>query len=159
MIGLLGFSSCSISLSGVQVPIDVNTFSVDYFNFSKSVRLVVPTLSQEVTDQITQKILRETRLKLDKEKPNIEFTGEITVYEVGSEAPTSGQSVSLNRLDIAVKVDFTNHLDEDANWTSSFSNFSNFDPNESLATVQDELIEVILKDIVEDIYQKAFTNW
>ena len=56
-------------------------------------------------------------------------------------------------------MEFTNHDDPEANWTSNFSNFSNFDPSEDLTTVQDELIEVILGDIVEDIYQKAFTNW
>ncbi len=154
---VLSWSGCKISLSGVQVPREMNTFNVDYI--VNNALLVVPSLSQEITDQLTERIENETRLLLRPEKPDIEFSGEITKYEVASEAPTSGQSTSLNRLDIVVKIDFTNHLDEEGNWTANFSNFQNFDPSEDLASVQDELIEVILRDIIEDIYQKAFTNW
>lgn len=156
-LSLFGLSNCSVSLSGVQVPVGVNTFNVEYI--VNSAPLQIPTLSQDVTDGLRTKIEREARLKFNTDKPDIEFSGEITVFEVNSEAPTAGQNTSLNRLDIAVKIDFTNHLDEEANWSSRFSNFANFDPSENLSSVQDELTETILKDIIEDIYQKAFTNW
>jgi len=157
LLSILSWSSCSISLSGVQVPIEVNTFNVEYI--VNNALLVVPTLSQDVTDEIRERIENETRLNYVRENADIEFTGEIVKYEVASEAPTAGQNTTLNRLDIVVNIEFTNHKDEEANWTSKFSNFQNFDPSEDLAAVQDDLIEVILRDIVEDIYQKAFTNW
>ena len=149
--------SCSISLSGVQVPVEVNTFNVEYI--PNNAQIIVPTLSQEVTDQLIEKVLRETRLKLDTDNPDLIFTGEIVDYDITSQAPTAGQNTSLNRLDIRVKIEFSNPEDDEAGWTQNFTNFQNFDPSENLADVQDDLIATILKDIVEDIYQKAFTNW
>jgi len=157
VVAILGFWGCKISLSGVQVPVDIDTFNVDYI--VNNAELVIPSLSQEVTDQLIQRIQNETRLKLNTEKPDIEFSGEIITFRVSSEAPTAGQNATLNRLDMAVNVEFTNHKDEEANWTNKFSNFQNFDPSEDFDSVQEELTAVILRDIIEDIYQKAFTNW
>jgi len=157
IIFMLLTTGCSISLSGVQVPPEVNTFNVEYI--ANNADIQIPTLSQEVTDLLTEKIQKETRLQFANEAADITFSGEITKYESTSQAPTAGQNTSLNRLLIAVKITYTDNQDEENSWTDNFSNFANFDPNENLANVQDDLIASILKDVIEDIYQKAFTNW
>jgi len=154
---LIFLSGCTISLSGVSVPTDVKTFSVTYIENDALIQ--VPTLSQDITDRLLQKCLNETQLVLNNEKPDIEFSGVITSYKVTSEAPQPGQNTSLNRLDINVKIEFTDHVNDERSWSSSFSEFANFDPNTNIDEVQDDLIDQILKIVVDNIYQKAFTNW
>ena len=62
-------------------------------------------------------------------------------------------------MEIGVNVEFTDTFNEDYSWTSSFSFFQDFPSNANLLDVQDELIDAIFAQLLEDIFNKAFTNW
>ena len=91
--------------------------------------------------------------------PDIEFSGEITRFAVTSVAPQPGETTAFNRLEIAVRMKYIYHLDEEDNWENSFSFFQDFSRDENLLDVQDGLITVIFQQLAEDIFNKAFTNW
>lgn len=152
---LLG--SCTISFRGVSIPPEVNNFYVGNF-IDDSSEFSTPTLAQDCIDGLIDKILKETKLVQEDETPDIEFTGVVRA-SITSEAPGEGQSSNLDRLSVTMQVEYTDHLDEENNWKSSFTNFENFDPSDNLDAIQEELIASILDNILEDIYQKAFTNW
>lgn len=150
-------SSCTVSFRGVSIPAGVETFWIGNF-IDNSDEYTVVTLAQDCTDGLLNKIQREANLVLNDENPDIEFSGTITL-RITSEAVQDDQTASLERFTITVNAEYINNLDEEDNWKSSFSNYENFDPNESLESIQDDLISTILENIMEDIYQKAFTNW
>jgi len=93
--------------------------------------------------------------------------GSVTTFNVQSVAPerrTDGGGAtefgsSLNRLTIAIQVDYVNNQDDEDNWSQSFSFFQDFDNMTNLSDVQDDLIETILSQISTDIFNKSFTNW
>jgi hypothetical protein len=64
-----------------------------------------------------------------------------------------------NRLTIAIKVKYNNSFDEQQNFESTFSRYRDFNSTENLADVEDILIEEITKELLEDVYNKAFVNW
>ncbi|MEK7256084.1 MAG: LPS assembly lipoprotein LptE, partial [Bacteroidota bacterium] len=80
-------------------------------------------------------------------------------FDVTAEAPKAGETIGFNRLTISVNVRFVNHKNEKANWNQQFSFFDNFDASQNLLDVQEQLVDNISRELVERIFNKAFTNW
>ena len=87
------------------------------------------------------------------------FSGEIRNYETKPTAITGEETAARNRLTISIRVVYTNNIDPEAGFESSFSRYEDYDSSQSLADVEDELIELIIENILEDIFNKAFVNW
>jgi len=118
-----------------------------------------PILSQTFSDALRDKIQTESRLNQSLVDPHCEFKGTIARYEVNSVAPQPGELTAFNRLDVTVSVEFINHKDETQSWKQTFPYFSDFASDENFLDIQDALIETINEQLVEDIFNKAFTNW
>jgi len=156
-ICLLQLNACKYSLSGISIPPNVNTFYIeDFTNTSAS---VVPTLAQTLQEALKNKVRNESRLVYDDTDPDIEFTGNIVDYNISSVAPQPDQTSALNRLEIVVVIEFVDNNNEDKDWKQTFSFFSDFASNENILDIQDQLINIIQEQIIEDIFNKAFTNW
>ena len=135
----------------------VSTFSLG--SFPNNSTNVVPTLSQDLREALRLKILSESRLGSTTANGDVEFNGTITGYRVSSVAPQAGETTQFNRLTITVQVDFVNNTDPAQNWSQSFNWFSDYEATENLVNVQDDLHEIIITELVENIFNKAFTNW
>ena len=95
-------------------------------------------------------------------EPHVDFKGVITTYSVTSQAPEEGQTTAFNRLEIIVKVTYTNNIEEDPkkSWEDkTFSFFEDYPSDVNLLDVQDDLIENISDQIIEDIFNAAFSGW
>ncbi len=156
LLVFITFSSC-YSLKGISIPSDVNTFYVDDFTISA---LNAPAdINQIFAESLREKVRNESRLQYREVDPDIIFSGSVSNYRVNSVAPTEGNTTALNRLEIKVKVDYENVNNEDENWTQNFSFFQDFDSSQDLQSLQDELITTIFRQLTEDVFNKAFTNW
>jgi ABC-type uncharacterized transport system ATPase component len=69
------------------------------------------------------------------------------------------ETAALNRLTITVNVKFTNQKDEKQNYETNFSRYADYDSKKSLAEVEQTLMEEINKQLVDDIFNKAVSNW
>jgi lipopolysaccharide assembly LptE-like protein len=154
---VIGNSSCKYSFTGIGIPADVRTFYVSPFEVTAA--NAEPILSQTFSDALRDKIQTESRLTQSETDPHCEFKGSITRYQVSSVAPQPGELTAFNRLDVTVNVDFINNKDETQSWKQSFSYFSDFSSDQNFLSIQDGLIETINNQLVEDIFNKAFTNW
>ena len=145
------------SFKGISIAPEVKTYYVHPF---KNETFSSPaTLDQVTTEELKEKIRKESRLIYNDTEPDVEFVGSITGYEVTAEAPTAGETTSLNRLTITIRVEYINHQFEDKGWKSSFSYFFNFPGTKNLADVEDEAIDAVLTQLMEDVFNKAFTDW
>ena len=106
---LLSFSAC-YSLKGISIDPDVRTFFVQ--NFENIASNAPPTLALDFTEKLKDKIRAESRLVLNNEAPDVEFTGRITSFVVVPVAPKPGEVVSLNQLKITVAVKYVNNKNE-----------------------------------------------
>ena len=145
------------SLKGISIPPDVNTCYVELFE--NQAPSSTPTLPRDLTERLKDKIRTESRLKYNDEDPDIEFTGAVTDFRVSAEAPKAGEQIGFNKLTISVRINFVNNKDEKANWSESFSFWDIFGANDNLLDVQETLIDNINKELVERIFNRAFTNW
>lgn len=158
IIAFVFLVSCSVkySFTGASIPPETKTVSVEYFPNKSSV--VNPTLSQVFTEKMQDKFLNETSLDLIERGGDLEFSGSITRYNVSPVAASSGDLAALNRLKIEVNCTFLNKI-TDETWTQNFSRFEDFDATANFSNVEDELIEQIGQQLVDDIFNKALSNW
>lgn len=155
------FSSCKITLSGASTA-GLKTIYVGFFE--NDAPLVVPTLSQDFTEQLKARIRSTTNLSIvQTQQADAELTGSITGYSI---APVSIQAnsnsntppiASASALTITVQVKYVNNVDKKLSYEQSFSEPMNFTGD--IASAQNNLITQINKQLTEDIFNKAFANW
>jgi hypothetical protein len=156
------FTACKIqySFTGASIASNVKTFSVYYF--PNRAKLVNPNLSQQLTqgqDGLENKLIKQTSLNQIKENGDLEFSGQITEYDVKPMNIVQGDLAAQNRLTISVKVKFTNNKDHEQDWEKTFTQYEDFDSNRSLTDVEDALVSAILKKLVDDIFNASVANW
>ena len=158
---------CIISLSmagcysfrGVTISPETKTFSVGLF--VSNAQLAPPTLAQNFTERLKDKIRNNTRLSLVKdENADLAFVGQVVGYDVVAIAPQPGQVAQTNQLKIAINVELTDNKNEKGSWKQVFTFQADFPGTSQLLSVQEQLIKTITDKILEDIFNKAFTeNW
>ncbi len=155
----LVYVSCKISysFSGASISPEVKTYSV--YDIPNRARIVNPTLSDYISEQLRNKFTRQTSLEYLKENGDLEFEATITGYDVKPMAIKSGDEAAQNRLTIQLKVKFTNNKNHEQDFETEFSAYSDFDSDLLLSDVEDTLVETIVKQIVEDVFNKAIANW
>lgn len=153
------FTACKISYSftGAVPMVGVKTFSVYYF--PNRAKLVNPNLSQSFTDGLQEKLIKQTSLNQISESGDLEFSGQITEYDVKPMNIQQGDLAALNRLTVSVKVKFVNNKDHTQDWEKSFSQFEDFESTQSLSNVEDGLVTEIVKKLTDDIFNASLANW
>ena len=150
--------SCGIySFTGASISADIQTVSVGYFQNNAS--MVQPTLSNIMTESLKDQFISQTNLSLTDAIGDLQFEGEITAYTVKPIAIQANETAAQNRLTISVKVTFTNRLDENQNYSQSFSHYADFDSSQDLSIIETELIDQIVQVLSENIFNKAVANW
>ncbi|HQK37222.1 MAG: LptE family protein [Bacteroidales bacterium] len=159
VLPLLILAGCTVnySFSGASIDPKMKTYSVQYF--ANRAPIVVPTLSQQLTEALREKIRSQTKLRLVTGVGDADFSGEITRYETRAVAITGNDRPAQNRLTIDVRVRYTNSVNPKESFESTFSRYKDYDANQSLAAVEQDLIKDILDLLTEDIFNKAFVNW
>ena len=95
---VVAFIGCKInySFTGASISPDVKTYTIG--NFPNRAKLVNPTLSDYVVEQLRDKFTRQTSLNYQNEGGDLEFEGTITGYDVQPMAIKSDDQAAQNRL-------------------------------------------------------------
>ena len=160
VIFVCSLQSCRYGFkSTTGIPASVNTFFVDVFDVEPRNAPVV--IGQDFSILLADKIRRESRLDPVDTDPDIEFEGSITKFEITYEAPQPGETTAFSRLNMTIRVKYTDNLDEERSWEKpeNFSFFFDFASDTNLIDIQDEAVDAIFEQMVEDVFNKAFTNW
>ncbi len=157
MAGLLLWGCGVYSFTGASIPPRAQTISVDYF--PNDAPLVQPTLSQQFTEELQNIFTRQTNLRMVEGIGHLHFEGSITDYRTEPIAITGDDRAAMNRLTVTVRVSFFNELDDESEFQRSFSRYYDYDSNLSLAQIENDAIEVIVKELAEDIFNQAVVNW
>ena len=154
---LFSITGCGIySFSGASI----EGKNINIHQLDNKARNIVPSLSSNLTDKIRSRILSQTGLKpVTGDDANYDITGSITTYDVTVTGAQSVQVATKNRLTISVQITFKNKLNEKANFSQTFTRFSDFDASQIIQNVENALIEDIGGQLADDIFNKAFVNW
>ncbi|WP_025862939.1 LptE family protein [Prolixibacter bellariivorans] len=162
-VSILLVTGCRInySFTGASIAPDVKTVYIDYF--PNRARVVNPTLSNTFTEALKDKFVNETGLTLRNDQGDLEFSGEITGYDIrplSIQKSNDGRDVaSQNRLTVTVKVKFVNNKDHDQDFNSTFSAFFDWDSTKNLSDVEDQAVSDITEQLVDDIFNRSVANW
>jgi hypothetical protein len=156
---LISLSGCSVhvTLSGASIDENLKTFSVQYFN--NRAAIVNPILSQKFTELLKERIMNESRLQLVSGVGDVDFSGEITGYSIRPMAIKEDAVSAQSRLTVTVKVRFQNKKSPQKNWESSFSAYQDFASERNITEVEGELTSLIIDQLTENIFNKAFSDW
>ena len=158
MLSYCLLNSCGIySFSGASIPAEAKTVSVQYF--PNNAQLVNPLLSNAITNALNDIFVNQTTLQSVSQNGDLALEGEITAYTTSPIAITGNQTAALNRLTVTVNVRFTNKYDESKNFEQKFSQYQDYPSGQDLNSVQDILVETIVEDLCQDIFNKAVVNW
>lgn len=151
-------SSCGIyTFSGTSIQPDVKTVTINLFEY-KALR-VNPSLSNDLTEGLRDKFRKMTRLTQVDYDGDLEITGEITGYDVRSQAVTAQEVAAQNRLTVSVKIAYMNRLYPEDDFDKSFSAYADYDSALSLDAVEATLCEEIIEKLCEDILNATVANW
>lgn len=151
-------SACWIySFSGTSIDPSVKTITIDYLEY-KALR-VNPSLSNDLTEGLKEKFRKMTRLTQVDVDGDLEISGEITGYDVRSQAVTAQEVAAQNRLTVSVKINYMNRIFPDEDFERSFSAYADYDSSLSLDAVEGTLCEEIIEKLCEDILNATVANW
>lgn len=152
-------NSCTVkySTTGASISPDLKTVSVAYFpNRSENVQ---PQFSQQLTEKLREKIRQNTNLVLISDGGDAQFEGEITGFSQQPTAIQGNETAAKNRFTVSIKVKFINTIDPKQSFDASFSRFKDYSSEKTFEQGTSEFTEVIIDELTEDIFNKAFVNW
>jgi hypothetical protein len=158
--GLL--SSC-YTLKNQAIPVGVKTINIQFFE--NNAPLVVNNLSQTFTEALKERIRTQSRLSIVRGEGDVVLSGAIIGYQI---APVSIEATNnntapiadANRLSITVRVKSVydkDKKDKNLNFEESMTRFANY--RGDINSQEQNLIQEITKQLTEDIYNRAFSNW
>ncbi|MFY7707103.1 MAG: LPS assembly lipoprotein LptE [Flavobacteriales bacterium] len=151
-------SGCTVrySLSGGQFS-GASTFSVDLFKSQTA--LASPIYAQRLTESLKDLLLSQSPLKIAENNGDLRYEGYITEYRIAPVAIQGNETASLNRLNITIKVKYTNTLEPDLSFDKTFSKFADFDAALDLLSVEEKLWTDINDQLLQEIYNASVGNW
>lgn len=159
IVTFIAFSSCTIryGFTGADIPAEAKTVSVAYFQ--NNAALANPNYSQRITEALKDIFISQTRLNLVSNNGDLRYEGSVTGYDIRPVAIQGNETASLNRLTITVNVKYVNTLDTKKNFEQTFSRFVDFNSNQQLSAIEEELMNEVNKQLVQDIFDRSLSNW
>ncbi|HYJ38064.1 MAG TPA: LptE family protein [Chitinophagaceae bacterium] len=149
-------SSC-YSFKDVSIPPEVKTVRVQYL--PNKARYVNPQLSQQLTERLRLKINNQTRLtNVQTDDAHYDISGWISDYSVTTSG-VSNQEASINRLTVTVHIILKDRVVETRGFDADVSRNFDFSATLSLNQAEAQLGESIVRTMVDEIFNRIFSQW
>lgn len=152
------YATCKYSTrDSSPIPADIKTFRVNYLE--NRARYVNPQLTPTLTEKLKQKIIGQTRLRqINGDEAHYDIGGYITDYSVTTTG-VSNQTASTNRLNVSFHLIFKNTLDQKKDFETDITNNYDFSAQLNLQQAEAQLSNDIIKNLVDAIFNRIFSNW
>ncbi len=158
LLMVFNFSTCKYGFrDSSPIPAEVKTFRVNYLE--NKAQYVNTQLSPQLTEKLKQKIINTTRLRqTNDDNAHYDISGYVSQYFTSTISIT-GNDASGNRLTVGMHLIFKNTLDETKNFETDLTRTFDFKGNKSLSEAEAELNTTIVSNLVDEIFNKIFSNW
>ncbi len=160
LVSALMLQGCRISYKLNQTAIDYNTtktFSIETFanraayQWAPMAPMFNTTLSNRYNDQ--------TKLTQVRRDGDLNLSGEITSYDQTNKTISADGYSSMVQLRMTVKVKYTNNKKHEDDFERSFTATREYDSSQQLSAVQEELVQQMIDDIVDQVFNATVAKW
>lgn len=158
LVGVL--SACTISYKFTGTSIDytkTKTISLDKFPIRAN--YVWSPMESMFYNSLSDAYARKTKLKVLKRGGDLQLAGEIVEYSQTNKSISSDGYSAQVQLKVTVNVRFVNNIKHEEDFEERFSATADYDSSQQLAAVQEKLVQEIIDDIVDQIFNKTVANW
>ena len=110
-------------------------------------------------NQLKDEFASHTKLSQVKRNGDLKIEGEITQYSQRNKSVSADGSSAQTELAITVNVRFTNNANHNEDFERQFTASKSYETTQSLASVQEELVTQMIKDLTEQIFNATVANW
>ena len=155
------------TISGCKVSYSFNGASINY-DETKTIQIAeFPIRSSYVwgpmgpmfNNQLKDQFADHTKLEQVKRNGDLKLEGEIVRYEQRNKAVSAEGYSAMTELTMTVNVRFTNNKRHEQDFEQQFSASQSYETTQSLNSVQEELVTQMVKDLCDQIFNKAVANW
>ena len=166
-IKMMMMTALAVIITACSVSYKFNGASIDYSK-TKTIQIVdFPIRSSYVwgpmgpmfNNQLKDEFASHTKLIQVKRNGDLKIEGEITRYEQRNKSVTAEGSSSMVELSMTVNVRYTNNKDHEQDFEQQFTAQQSFDSKLQLNSVQEGLVQEMVKDIVQQIFNATVANW
>ena len=157
----LVFTACSVNYSFNAGALDYSKYkTISITDFPNNAELVNPTLAHNFSEALRDKFTRQTKLSLQKTGGDMHIEGEIVGYQLQAMAISADSYASETKLTLTINVRFSDTKNPENDFEDKrYSASQLFDSNRMLADVEPELIEILVNEIVDNIYNDTVARW
>lgn len=153
-------AACAVSYKFNGASIDYNTVkSITIESFSNRAAYQWSPMAPMFNESLSDIYVRQTKLKQVKSNGDLQISGEITGYDQTNKSISSDGYSSMVQLKMTVKVKFVNNTKHDDDFERPFSATREYDASQQLSAVQDELVQQMIDEIVDQIFNATVANW
>ena len=156
---LILLSGCGLySFSGASIPDDAKGIYIS--KFTNETTLAPPNLANNLMESFISKCQNETNLTISTNQINdLNFYGKITKYQITPISIQNNETAAQNRLTIQVDINYINTINESENFKKTFTDYADFNSDQNLTDIEDTLNEIIIINLIDDIFNNAFMKW
>lgn len=157
-----GFSSCGVyRFNDVSIDPNVKTIRID--GFVNKAEYINPQLSATLTERFRQRVNNQTRLaQTQSDNAHYDITGTITRYSISTSGISTGNNnqrqASMNNLNVTVHIILNDRLKNDVK-EFDISRAFPFDASQSLQAAEAALLDEMVRNLSDDIFNRIFSNW
>ena len=158
MVLLLVSCTVSYKFNGASINYDIiKSISID--NFPNRALYQWGPMEAMFNNALSDIYVNQTKLQQVNRNGDLQLSGEITAYDQVNKSISSDGYSSMMQLKMTVKVKFENTKNPTEDFERQFSASREFDASQQLNDVQDELVNQMIKEIVEQIFNATVANW
>ena len=110
-------------------------------------------------NQLKDQFANHTKLIQVKRGGDLKIEGEITQYTQRNKSVAADGRSAQTELAITVNVRFTNNTNHGEDFERQFTANKSYETTQSLASVQEELVAQMVKDLADQIFNATVANW
>ena len=153
-------ASCTIQYRFNGASINYNEVkSITIENFANRALFQWGPMESMFNLSLTDIYARQTKLKQVSRNGDLILKGEISSYDQLNKSVSSDGYSAMMQLKMTVKVTYENTTNHPEDFEKSFSATREFDATQQLNDVQEELVQQMINEIVEQIFNATVANW
>lgn len=153
--------ACTVSykFNGSSINYDkVKTISFENFP-NRSAAFVWGPMESMFNTALQDIYVQQTRLKQVRQGGDLQLSGEITNYNAYNKGIGSDGYSTMAELRITVNVRFVNNTNHVEDFEQQFSASREYNSSQQLSSVQEDLVDQMIDEIVEQIFNATVANW